>query len=113
MACVRKRRSKWVADYRGHTGKRHWETYGTRKEAERALGLSTVAIKDGRYSAPNDKRTVADAFDSWFKLCVEGSDNRSGKPLRLDKRESARARSSAAPQVQSPGLHARADRDAP
>jgi integrase len=82
MACVRKRRGKWVADYRDHTGKRHWETFETRKEAETALALSTVAIKDGRYTAPNDKRTVADAVDSWLKLCVEGSDNRSGKPLR-------------------------------
>jgi hypothetical protein len=25
---------------------------------------------------------VKDTFDSWYKLCVEGSDNRSGKPLR-------------------------------
>jgi integrase len=82
MACVRKRRGKWVADYRDHNGKRHWETYLTRKEAEAALAASTVAIRGGRYVAPNDKRTVSAAFDSWRKLCVEGSDNRSGKPLR-------------------------------
>jgi len=82
MACVRKRRGKWVVDYRDPAGKRHWETFDTRKEADAALARSTVAIKEGRYSAPNDKRTVADAYESWRKLCVEGSDNRSGKPLR-------------------------------
>lgn len=82
MACVRKRRGKWVADYRDHNGKRHWETFETRKEADAALARSTVAIRDGRYVSPNDKRTVADAYESWHKLCVEGSDNRSGKPLR-------------------------------
>jgi len=82
MACVRRRRGKWIADYRDHTGKRHWETFETRKEAEAALASSTVALKQGKYVAPNDKRTVADAHDSWRKLCVEGSDNKSGKPLR-------------------------------
>src|SRR6516165_4616911 len=82
MACVRKRRGKWVADYRDHTGKRHWETFETRKQAEGALANSTVALKENRFVAPSDRRTVKDAFDSWLKLCVEGSDNRSGKPLR-------------------------------
>jgi hypothetical protein len=58
MACVKKRRGRWVADYRDPTGKRHWESYDTKKEAEAALARSTVAIKEGRYSAPNDKRTI-------------------------------------------------------
>ena len=82
MACVRKRRGKWVADYRDHSGKRHWETFETRKEAEQALASSTVALKQGKYVAPNDKRTVTDAYTSWRTLCVEGADNKGGKPLR-------------------------------
>lgn len=82
MACVRRRRGKWVADYRDHTGKRHWETFETRKAAEASLAGSTVALKENRYVPPNDRRTVKDAFDSWYKLCVEGADNRSGKALR-------------------------------
>lgn len=82
MACIRKRRGKWVCDYRGPDGKRHWETYGTRKEAENALARSTVAIKNGKYVDPNDKRTVADAHQSWHTLYVEGTDNKGGKPLR-------------------------------
>jgi integrase len=86
MACVRKRRGKWVADYRDHNGKRHWETFDTRKEAEGALAKSTVALKENRYVPPNDKRSVKDAFESWWRLSVEGSDNRSGAPLRATTR---------------------------
>jgi integrase len=82
MACVKQRRSKWVADYRDHTGKRHWETYRTKKEAEQAIALHVTAIKDGNYTQPNDKRTVADAYKSWVELSVEGTDNRSGVALR-------------------------------
>jgi integrase len=82
MACVRKRRGKWVADYRDHNGARHWETFDTKKEAEQVLARHVTAIKDGKYTPANDKRTVEDAYDSWRVLCVEGSDNRSGKPLR-------------------------------
>ena len=47
MACVSKRRGKWVADYRDHTGKRHWETFGTRKAAEQELAKHVTAMKDG------------------------------------------------------------------
>jgi integrase len=82
MACVRRRRDRWVADYRSPDGKRHWETFATRKEAEAALAAATVAIRSNRYVPSNDKRTVADAHTSWRTLCVEGSDNKSGKPLR-------------------------------
>jgi len=82
MACVRKRRGKWVADFRDPAGKRCWQTYDTRKEAEVALAAATVAIRSGRYISANDARTVCSAYESWHKLCVEGSDNRSGKPLR-------------------------------
>ena len=47
-----------------------------------ALANATVAIRANRYVPPNDKRTVKDAHDSWRTLCVEGSDNKGGKPLR-------------------------------
>jgi integrase len=86
MACVRKRRGKWVADYRDSAGKRHWETFDTRKEAEHVLAAHVTAIKDGRHTPANDKRTLRDAFDSWWRLSVEGSDDRSGAPLRATTR---------------------------
>jgi hypothetical protein len=79
---VSKRRGKWVADYRDATGKRHWESYATRREAETAIARSKVAIKEGRYVSVNDARTVADAYESWRALCVAGADNKGGKPLR-------------------------------
>jgi integrase len=82
MACVRKRRGKWVADYRDPTGRRHWESFDTRKEAEAAVAGHTVAIRKGSYVAPNDQRTVQDAYDSWLRLSVEGADNKTGQPLR-------------------------------
>jgi integrase len=82
MACVSKRRGKWVVDYRDPKGMRHWETYRTRKEAEQALAMHVTAIKDGRYTPANDKRTVHDAYVSWWQLSVEGTDNRSGMALR-------------------------------
>jgi integrase len=82
MATVSRRRGKWVADYRDHVGKRHWETYGTKKEAEQAIAQHVTALKDGNYTQPNDKRTVADAYKSWVELSVEGTDNRSGAALR-------------------------------
>jgi hypothetical protein len=84
MACISKRRGKWVADYRDSTGKRPWETFSTRKEAERALAEHVTAIKDNRYVPSNDKRTVSDAYKSWWKLSVQGTDNRSGTLLRKD-----------------------------
>jgi len=82
VACVRKRRGKWVADYRDSAGKRHWETFDTRKEAEQELAKHVTALKDGRYTPANDKRTVRDAFESWWRLSVEGADNRTGAALR-------------------------------
>jgi integrase len=37
MACIRKRRGKWVVDYRDGAGKRRWITTDTRRAAEDAL----------------------------------------------------------------------------
>jgi hypothetical protein len=64
------------------TGKRHWESYRTRKEAEQALASHVTAIKGNRYVPANDKRTVREAYESWWMLSVEGSNNRSGAVLR-------------------------------
>jgi integrase len=82
MACVRKRRGKWVVDYRDPQGTRHWESYRTRKEADDVLARHVTAMRDGHYTQPNDKRTVGDAYQSWWDLSVEGMDNRSGAALR-------------------------------
>lgn len=57
-----------MADYRDPTGKRRWETYDTRKEAEAALAQATVAIRTNRYVSP------------------KGLHNKSGRPLRATTR---------------------------
>ena len=87
MATVSRRRGKWVADYRDGTGRRHWETYETRHAAEDALAQHVTALCNGRYVPLNNKRTVREAFESWWSLGVEGDDNRGGMPLRLSTKE--------------------------
>ena len=37
MACISKRRGKWVADWRDGGGHRHWKTFDTKREAEDCL----------------------------------------------------------------------------
>jgi len=39
MACIKKRRGKWVVDYRDTEGHRRWVTVeGNREDAEQVLG---------------------------------------------------------------------------
>jgi integrase len=67
MACVRKRRGRWVVDYRDSAGIRQWKTFTTRHEADvfhaekvRAAGQTTQPT-----ASPNI--TVADyARDQWL-----------------------------------------------
>jgi hypothetical protein len=37
MACVKRRRNRWVVDFRDQDGKRRWQSYKTRDEADTAL----------------------------------------------------------------------------
>ena len=87
MATISRRCGKWVADYRDSTGRRHWETHETRRAAVDALAQHVTALRNGRYVPPNDKRTVREAFASWWSLFVEGDDNRGALPLRLSTRD--------------------------
>jgi integrase len=49
MACVRKRRGKWVVDFRDQARVRRWETFRTRKEADEALDEYKQQMKKGTY----------------------------------------------------------------
>ncbi|MDQ3581677.1 MAG: site-specific integrase [Pseudomonadota bacterium] len=66
MACIRKRRGKWVLDYRDQQGRRHWETVeGNRKAADRVLAERVREISRGTYQAPHeliDFDALAQAF---------------------------------------------------
>lgn len=81
MACVSKRRGKWVADFRDATGRRHWQSYETKREAEAALHRQAVQIESGKFIADGN-HTVGEAYAHYLELHVEGSQNRSRKPLR-------------------------------
>ncbi|MGH8538704.1 MAG: hypothetical protein ACREXM_20250 [Gammaproteobacteria bacterium] len=55
MACIRKRRGRWVLDYRDQHGIRHVEsTKGNRKAAERLLAERVREIGRGTYQAPSE-----------------------------------------------------------
>jgi integrase len=67
MACVRKRRGKWIIDYYDQFGRRHWETVGTnKKEAEEKLAEKTIEIRKGSYNPASAKITVNEYAKSWL-----------------------------------------------
>ena len=66
MACVVKRRGKWVVDFRDHEGKRRWETYDTRKAADEALSKRIGEVKGRSYRAPADLPTFATVATAWL-----------------------------------------------
>lgn len=52
MACIRKRRGKWVVDFRDQSGRRHWKTFSTQKAAKDGLTELSKHVKDGTYVNP-------------------------------------------------------------
>ena len=64
MACIKKRRGKWVVDYRDTSGKRHWETVeGNRDDAEQRLAQIVGAGKK-----PLNRQT---SFTEWAEEWLE------------------------------------------
>jgi len=64
MACVKKRRGKWVIDYRDTDGKRRWETVdGNREDAE--LRMSEII---GGGKKPVDRKAI---FKQWAENWLE------------------------------------------
>ena len=68
MACVVKRRGKYVLDYRDQYNVRHWEsTNGNKKEAEAILAKRLIEIGRGSYVAPKDRNVTFKEFsDQWL-----------------------------------------------
>lgn len=63
MACVRKRRGRWVVDYRDALGQRRWVTVdGNRDDAEEELAR---IIKSGKQPL-NTKRTFQEYAEDWL-----------------------------------------------
>ena len=44
MACIRKRRGSWVADWRDGAGVRHWKAFDTKREAEDFLDRAPMVM---------------------------------------------------------------------
>ena len=51
MACIKKRRGKWVVDWRDSKGRRHWETKPAKKAAQDRL----AEILSGRSTRATDR----------------------------------------------------------
>ena len=67
MACVVKRRGKWVLDFRDRQGKRRWESYRTRKEADAALAERLGELKTGTFVARGKERRFEDLAEAFEK----------------------------------------------
>ena len=71
MACVRKRREKWVIDFYDQFGKRHWETIGTnKKEAESVLAKRLLDVGKNVYRPQNKAKTFEEVTEEWFKTQI-------------------------------------------
>jgi integrase len=69
MACVRKRRGRWIIDYYDQFGKRHWETVGTnKKEAEDRLAERMLGIRKGSYNPALSKTPLREYSEGWLEI---------------------------------------------
>ena len=67
MACVVKRRGRWVVDWRDHLNVRHWKTCGSKEHADQVL--AEVLKTTGPRSRPTDDSEilVTDFSEKWLK----------------------------------------------
>jgi integrase len=79
MACVVKRRGKWVVDFRDQNGRRRWETFETRKQADAALAKRIGEVKGGVYKAPADLPTFQTVAERW----LDGKRDRAASTHRI------------------------------
>ena len=68
MACIRKRRGKWVVDYRDPPGHRRWVTCKTKREAEKVLAEKLQEAGQPRKSAVDPNVTVSEYAVRWLSL---------------------------------------------
>jgi len=72
MACVRKRRDKWVIDFYDQFGKRHVETVGrNKKEAEEKLAQRTLDIRKGAYNPNLSKVLLVEYCKTWLETYAQ------------------------------------------
>jgi integrase len=66
MACVKRRRGRWVVDFRDQDGARRWQSYKTRDEADTALSKLTPAVREGTYRPPAELPMLEAVARDWF-----------------------------------------------
>src|SRR5262252_8684209 len=71
MACVRKRRDKWIADYRDGAGIRRVPSFDTRRQAEDFLSRVLPQARQSMRPAVDPNISVAAYAERWLKL-IEG-----------------------------------------
>src|SRR5262249_22274760 len=68
MACIKKRRGRWVVDYRDAAGVRRWVTCRTRDEAKHVLRDKLLESTQPTRPAVNPRITFSDYSKRWLKL---------------------------------------------
>lgn len=66
MACVKRRRNRWVVDFRDQNGVRRWQTYTTREEADTALSKLVPALRQGTYRPASALPNLETVAREWF-----------------------------------------------
>jgi integrase len=66
MACIRKRRGKWVADWRDGYGNRKWKSFDTRRQAEDFLDQERPKARQWQRSAVPRDTTLATYKSCWL-----------------------------------------------
>jgi integrase len=59
----------WVVDYTDQRGKRCFETFARKKEADARHVSIKMEIRQGIHTATSDSMTVAEAGEAWIKTC--------------------------------------------
>jgi integrase len=70
MACIRKRRNRWVLDYRDGAGRRRWESFRTKGQAEEAFARVVPASRERQVPAVHSGVTLAEYAGRWLGLCA-------------------------------------------
>lgn len=84
MACIRKRRGKWVVDYRDAAGIRRWNTCETRRAAEDLLTEKLRESRQPSRPAVDPDITVAAYAERWLTLIAA-----TVKPRTVESHEGA------------------------
>lgn len=68
MACVRRRRGRWVVDYRDTSGQRRWVTCSTKREAEKVLAEKLREAGQPTKAVVDLNITVSEYAARWLSL---------------------------------------------